>query len=445
MIIIVYHNKQKIKIVLAQPSLQLLYKLVQENLKLPYDFELRDKKNKILFDLFDGLETNVVEVPTMNQKIKSKTVNDQQSFRVGRNRIQSLNLQSSQKESNSDFSTQNDLTQNQQNKREQIIQRMMEDKLYREEQQKINSDGNKLIKQIQKRIKLKEQVFKLKDEALNLSELEKKKIILAQRRELSQPIRLDALTEHQKRYEEEKFQKLKQRQQQKQELDEEFKMKLIKFPKSQALVRLEEEQAKLKLSQQQASEQKKLLKQKQLRYGESVKDSFLKDIPRHSISPIKQTQEQNSTQKSQLEIAKQNIKKLQSLLEERKVDKILILPERRSVNDIRQRGQNSLIEIKQNNKIDNIEKPYTTDHKNLISKRKVLKSGLNSANFPSSLHEIKPIYFEEKYQNVLNSIMQLEQKCKEKEKKLILNKSQILEEEENQKFIENLRQKLALI
>lgn len=33
---------------------------------------------------------------------------------------------------------------------------MMEDKLYREEQQKLNQEGNKLIKQIQKRIKLKE-------------------------------------------------------------------------------------------------------------------------------------------------------------------------------------------------------------------------------------------------------------------------------------------------
>ncbi|CAD8094237.1 unnamed protein product [Paramecium sonneborni] len=445
MIIFVYHNKQKIKIVLSEPSLQLLYKLVQENLKLPFDFELRDKTNKIVFDLQDGLELNVVEVDTTNQQIKSKTANDQKSFRLGRDRIHSLNILSSQKKSYSDFSSPNDQTQIQQNKREQIIQRMMEEKLYREEQQKINSDGNKLIKQIQKRIKLREQVIKLKDEALNLSELEKKKIILAQKRELSQPIRLDVLTEHQKRYEEEKFQKLKQRQQQKQDQDEEFKMKMIKFPKSQALVRLEEEQAKLKLSQQQAAEQKKLLKQKQQKYGESVKDSFLKEIPKYSISPIKQTQEQNSIQKSQLDIAKQNIKKLQSLLNEKKVDKILKLPERRSVNDIRQRGQNSLIEMKKSDKIDNIEKPYTTDHKNLIQKRQAMKLGLNSANFPSSLNDIKPIHFEEKYQNVLKSIMQLEQKCKEREKRFILNKQQQLEEEENEKYIESLRQKLALI
>ncbi|CAD8077921.1 unnamed protein product [Paramecium primaurelia] len=445
MIIFVYYNKKKIKIVLSQHSLQLLYKLVQENLKLPFDFELRDNTNKIVFDLYDGLELNVCEVITINQQMKSKTVNDQQSFRQGRERIHSLNLLSSQKKSYSDFSSPNDQTQIQQNKREQIIQKMMEDKLYREEQQKLNNEGNKLIKQIQKRIKLREQVIKLKDEALNLSELEKKKIILAQKRELSQPIRLDMLTEHQKKYEEEKFQKLQQRQQQKQEQEEEFKMKLIKFPKSQTLVRLEEEQAKLKLSQQQAAEQKKLLKQKQLRYGESIKDSFLKDIARHSISPIKQTQEQNSIQKTQLDIAKQNIKKLQSLLGEKKVDKILILPERRSVNDIRQRGQNSLIEMKRSDKIEHLDKPYTTDHKNLISKRKMLKSGLNSANFPSSLNDNKPIHFEEKYQNVLKSIMELEQKCKEREKRFMLNKSQQLEEEENEKYIEKLRQKLALI
>lgn len=53
--------------------------------------------------------------------------------------------------------------------------------------------------------------------------------------------------------------------------------------------------------------------------------------------------------------------------------------------------------MKKSDKIENLEKPYTTDHKNLISKRKMLKSGLNSANFPSSLNENKPIHFEEKY------------------------------------------------
>ena len=31
-------------------------------MKLPFDFELRDKTNKIVFELYDGLETNVVEV-----------------------------------------------------------------------------------------------------------------------------------------------------------------------------------------------------------------------------------------------------------------------------------------------------------------------------------------------------------------------------------------------
>ncbi|CAD8097803.1 unnamed protein product [Paramecium sonneborni] len=187
----------------------------------------------------------------------------------------------------------------------------MDHKLYREEQQKIILKEN--IK--------KNQVKRLNDKIMTNYQIyqnQRKRRQFWLKRELCQPLRLDALAQHQKRYEEEIFVKLNQRQQQKLEQEEEFKMNLITFPKSQTLIRSEEEQAKLKIFSIVSSRSKKIIEIKIIEIWRIHQRQFSKRYSKYSISPIKQKQEQYNIQKSQLDSVNQKIKKLQSILSEKK-------------------------------------------------------------------------------------------------------------------------------
>lgn len=70
-------------------------------------------------------------------------------------------------------------------KRKQIAQRIEEERGERDRFRQMQLEGNRVIRQIQERMKQKEQLIKQKEELIVLPELEKRKQVLAQKRELS--------------------------------------------------------------------------------------------------------------------------------------------------------------------------------------------------------------------------------------------------------------------
>ncbi|KAM3142100.1 hypothetical protein pb186bvf_005754 [Paramecium bursaria] len=332
-----------------------------------------------------------------------------------------------------------------QDRRQQIIQRMEDEKQKKEEFSKLNKQGNRLIQQIKETIKQKEQIQKEKDDALLIPELEKRKAVLAQKRELSQPIRMDVITEHQKKYEETMKIKMLERQLTKQEHENEIKSKAPKFPKSQAQIRLEEETKRNKQQQQQELEQKKQQRQKQLKYADVVQEIFFKE---HPIVPKAKT----PTKKENIVI---NMNVLQGNNRLKKLEKI-IQPKRHQSQDSRESLEHKSFQepvrrpqIKQKlppkptQHDEPPPKPKTTDYLQVLKQQRSNQVPLQQQW--ERIIENEKLPQESKFQNVLQNVQRMEMKAKEKEKLGSLTHNQDAEDEANNLYIASIKAKLALL
>ncbi|CAD8136710.1 unnamed protein product [Paramecium pentaurelia] len=335
------------------------------------------------------------------------------------------------------------------NKRQLILQRMEEDKAEKERILKQQQEANRVIKQIQEKMKQKEQLLKQKEEALQIPELEKRKAVLAQKRELSQPIKLSELTEHQKKYEEDRKIKEYEREHHKQEIEFEIKQKSLKFPKSQAQMRIEEEQKLQKLIREQEMEQKKLARLKQLKYADVAQEIYFKE---HPLKPKQSPppKEDQSKQIKEIQITEQNLKKIKRFIPQQRH---FSHDSKDSITDLSNHQENRppkpLIK-KQQKIVEKVEKPSelppkpkTTDY--LQQLRQQRKAQVNMEDQWEKIIENKGLENEQKVQNVLNNVQKLEQKAKEREKLALINRDLQAEEEANNLYIASIRAKLAIL
>ncbi|CAD8141989.1 unnamed protein product [Paramecium octaurelia] len=335
------------------------------------------------------------------------------------------------------------------NKRQQILQRMEEDKAEKERIARQQQEANRIIKQIQEKIKQKELQLKQKEEALQMPELEKRKAVLAQKRELSQPIKLSDLTEHQKKYEEDRKIKEYEREHHKQELEFESKQKSLKFPKSQAQIRVEEEQKQQKLIREQEMEQKKLARLKQLKYADVAQEIYFKEHPfkpKQSPPP----KEEQSKQIKEIQITEQNIRKIKKFIPKQRH---ISQDSKDSITDLSNHQENrppKPMAKKLQKVVEKIEKPSelppkpkTTDY--LQQLRQQRKVQVSMEDQWEKIIDNKGLENEQKVQNVLNNVQKLEQKAKEREKLALINRDIQAEEEANNLYIASIRAKLAIL
>ncbi|CAK55836.1 unnamed protein product (macronuclear) [Paramecium tetraurelia] len=335
------------------------------------------------------------------------------------------------------------------NKRQLILQRMEEDKAEKERIAKQQQEANRIIKQIQEKMKQKELLLKQKEEALQVTELEKRKAVLAQKRELSQPIKLSELTEHQKKYEEERKIKEFEREHHKQEIETEIKQKSFKFPKSQAQIRVEEEQKMQKLIREQEMEQKKLARLKQLKYADVAQEIYFKE---HPVKPKQSPppKEDQSKQIKEIQVTEQNLRKIKKFVPQQRH---FSHDSKDSITDLSNHQENRppKPQIKKQQKVlEKAEKPSelppkpkTTDY--LQQLRQQRKVQVNMEDQWEKIIENKGLENEQKVQNVLNNVQRLEQKAKEREKLALINRDLEAEEEANNLYIASIRAKLAIL
>ncbi|CAD8052090.1 unnamed protein product [Paramecium sonneborni] len=332
------------------------------------------------------------------------------------------------------------------NKRQQILQRMEEDRAEKERISKQQQEANRVIRQIQEKIKQKELLLKQKEEALQMPELEKRKAVLAQKRELSQPIKLSELTEHQKKYEEDRKIKEYEREHHKQEQEFEIKQKSLKFPKSQAQIRIEEESKMQKLIREQEMEQKKLARLKQLKYADVAQEIYFKE---HPVKPKQSSppKEEQSKYIKEIQITEQNLRKIKRFIPNQRH---LSHDSKDSINDQSNHQENrppKPIAKKLQKIVDKPPelppKPKTTDY--LQQLRQQRKVQVNIEDQWEKIIENKGLENEQKVQNVLNNVQKLEQKAKEREKLALLNRDVQAEEEANNLYIASIKAKLAIL
>ncbi|CAK72229.1 unnamed protein product (macronuclear) [Paramecium tetraurelia] len=412
------------------------------------DIQIKDYK-------LNGNQSQTQRIPLkkiFNEQKQQQKENNSQDKQMNRKQNNQL-IQQTQTTQQQTFDSADQTTNLQNiNKRQFIMQRMEEEKAQKERIAKQQQEANKLIKQIQERIKQKESLLKQKEEAIILTELEKRKAVMTQRRELSQPIRLNDLTEHQKKYEEDKKVKEYEREHLKQEHDFKIRQNTLKFPKSQTQMRIEEEEKYLKQLKEQDIKLKQIARQRQFKYANFAQENYFREHPiKQKQSPPKKEVQQKQIQ--EISITEQNLRKIRRYIPQIPQQHHLSQESKDSINDLSIHLENKPPKpIKKKNYFNSEKthktpelpaKPKTIDYLQQLRQQRKMQNMTVDQLDKSTEYILQEN--QKDIQQILENVQKLEQKAKDREKTALLKNDIQMEEEANNLYIATIRAKLAIL